>query len=116
MDTMISRPDMQALLVPAALKDNVENMNTPELFGLLARLGVDVKALLRQEIAKDVERKFMTVMCMLHCACTTFHAALLAAYSSQILLFHINTTCMCTQKLDNICSIKFCSRGCLRSS
>ena len=69
MDAMVNRPDLTPLLVPAAVKEYVESKNTPELFERLARLGVDVRALLRQEIVKDVERKFMTVMCLLRCAC-----------------------------------------------
>ena len=90
MDAMLNRPDLKALLVPAASKENVESMNTPELLERLAKQGVDIKALLRQEIVKDMERRFMTVWWF--CAFKTLgqNGALQHDYNSHLQPDHFN--------------------------
>lgn len=61
LDSMIDRPDMR-LVVDIMRQGCLLQRDMPGLFKQCAGSGVDVRAMLRHEIVKDLEKKFITVI------------------------------------------------------
>ena len=61
LDGMLDRPDMQ-LVADTLRQGRLLQPDMPGLFKQCAGSGVDVRAMLRQQIVKDLEKKFITVI------------------------------------------------------